>query len=98
MLDAGLWPRTDEEVGRQGLLGFVPAERVRLFAPHDNIHFYKDSPILLDYRQDRSNPAVIRLHWRLPPEPNVWVRCADTFDGFADMLGLEQGARPRASC
>ena len=40
LLDAGLWPRTDEEVGRQGLLGFVPAERVRLFAPHDNIHFY----------------------------------------------------------
>jgi hypothetical protein len=46
-----------------------------------------DSPILLDYRQDRSNPTVIRLKWR-KPESNVWVRCANSFDEFADMLGL----------
>jgi hypothetical protein len=46
-----------------------------------------DSPILLDYRQDRSNPAVIRLKWR-KPESNVWVLCANSFDEFADMLGL----------
>jgi len=47
-----------------------------------------DSPILLDYRQDRSNPAVIRLQWR-KPQPNGCVRCADSFDEFADMLGLD---------
>jgi hypothetical protein len=26
---------------------------------------------------------------------NVWLRCADTFDGFADMLGLETGVPSR---
>jgi len=47
-----------------------------------------DSAILLDYRADRQNPAVIRLLWK-HPGPNVWVRCADDFDAFADMLGLD---------
>lgn len=47
-----------------------------------------DSPILLDYRQDRSKPTVIRLQWR-KPQPNVWVRCAGSFEEFADMLGLD---------
>ncbi len=47
-----------------------------------------DSPILLDYRADRQSPAVIRLLWK-NPGPNVWVRCADDFDLFADMLGLD---------
>jgi len=45
-----------------------------------------DSAIVLDYRQE--NPAVIRLVWR-KPEPNEWVRCADSFDEFADLLGLD---------
>ena len=62
-----------------------------------------DSPILLDYREDRSNPAVIRLkinpvlgepmpngRKKLVSWANVWLQCADTFDAFADMLGLEQ--------
>jgi len=49
-----------------------------------------DSPILLDYREDRFNPTVIRLQWRKGLDlPNIWVRCADSFDEFADMLGLE---------
>ena len=48
-----------------------------------------DSPIVLDYTQGGSNPPVLRLAWR-KPEPNVWVRCADSFDKFADMLGLEK--------
>lgn len=47
-----------------------------------------DAPILLDYRQGGSSTPVIRLQWR-KPEANVWVRCADSFDGFADMLGLD---------
>jgi len=63
-----------------------------------------DSPILLDYRPDVSNPSVIRLKLnpvlgetlvsgrkRVVGWANVWLRCADTFDTFADMLGLEQG-------
>jgi hypothetical protein len=62
-----------------------------------------DAPILLDYREDRSNPAVIRLkvnprlgetipndRKKLIGWANVWLCCADTFDAFADMLGLEQ--------
>lgn len=49
-----------------------------------------DSAIVLDYRQGGdSNPPVLRLKWR-KPEANVWVRCADSFDGFADMLGLDK--------
>ncbi len=48
-----------------------------------------DSPILLDYRANHQNPAVIRLLWKCPG-PNVWVRCADDFDSFADMLGLDR--------
>jgi len=49
-----------------------------------------DTAILLDYRQGGSNPPVLRLKWR-KLEPNVWVRCADSFDEFADMLGLDKG-------
>ena len=48
-----------------------------------------DSAIVLDYRQGGSNPPVLRLKWQ-KPEPNVWVRCADSFDEFADMLALEE--------
>jgi hypothetical protein len=63
-----------------------------------------DSPILLDYRPDVSDPAVIRFilnpvlgetlasgRKRVVGWANVWLRCADTFDAFADMLGLERG-------
>ncbi len=48
-----------------------------------------DSAIVLDYRQDGSEPPVLRLRWR-KLEPNEWVRCADSFDEFADMLGLDR--------
>jgi hypothetical protein len=47
-----------------------------------------DAPILLDYRHGGSNPPVIRLEWR-KPTANVWVRCAGSFEEFADMLGLD---------
>lgn len=48
-----------------------------------------DSAIVLDYRRDFDNPAVIRLKWQ-KPKPNVWECCADTFDEFADMLALDK--------
>ena len=48
-----------------------------------------DTCIVLDYRQDRTNPSVMRLKWQ-NPRPNTWVRCAETFDEFADMLGLDK--------
>ncbi|MGA8214502.1 MAG: hypothetical protein WB799_12975, partial [Candidatus Sulfotelmatobacter sp.] len=54
-----------------------------------------DAPILLDYRESRSDPSVIRLRirWQMG-QPNLWLRCADTFDEFADMLGLDQRTSP----
>jgi hypothetical protein len=68
-----------------------------------------DSPILLDYRDDISSPSVIRLKLnpllgRVMPNcrkelrgwANLWLRCADTFDAFADMLGLDQSFHPDA--
>jgi hypothetical protein len=67
-----------------------------------------DSPILLDYRRGVSNPAVIGLKLnpvlgetltggrkRVVGWANVWQRFADTFDAFADMLGLEQHVPPQ---
>lgn len=48
-----------------------------------------DAPIVVDYRQVSSNPPVLRLLWR-KPEPNVWVRCADSFDEFANLLELDR--------
>jgi hypothetical protein len=44
-------------------------------------------PILLDYRQNRADPTIIRLLWR-KPNPNEWVVCAKDFDEFADKLEL----------
>ncbi len=51
-----------------------------------------DTAVALDYRQDRGNPAVIRLLWREPKQPNTWVHCADSFDEFADMLRFQHPA------
>ncbi len=55
-----------------------------------------DTAIVLDYRQGGSNPPVLRLKW-VWQEPGVWTRCADTFDEFADMLGLEERPVPGIS-
>jgi hypothetical protein len=47
-----------------------------------------DTAIVIDYRQGGSNPPVLRLKWQRP-NSNVWVRCANTFEEFADVLGLD---------
>ena len=86
---------------RFGALEQISPDRSALIADFD---FGSDSPILLDYRHDVSAPAVIRLKLnpihgeamtdgrkKLVGWANVWLRCTDTFDAFADMLGLEQG-------
>lgn len=54
-----------------------------------------DAPILLDYRENSSVPSVIRLliRWQ-NRQPNIWSPCADNFDEFADMLGLEPSVLP----
>lgn len=48
-----------------------------------------DAPLLLDYRQDRANPTVIRPE-RKRGSTNVWVVCAKNFEEFADTLGLDE--------
>src|SRR5690349_16158837 len=52
-----------------------------------------DSCVILDYRE--AVPVVLRLHW---PEGgggkrNEWVRCAQTFEEFAELLGLTNERR-----
>jgi hypothetical protein len=47
-----------------------------------------DAPILLDYREDATNPRVIRLRWSPDGSPNRWVAMAPDFRTFVDVLGL----------
>lgn len=46
-----------------------------------------DSPIILDFHRDATDPPVLRLAWRAD-ECNEWVQGARNFDAFAKMLGL----------
>ena len=57
-----------------------------------------DSPIILDYARDLSDPPVLRLRWNKPPSLRLpwkkfvrteWVQGARNFDEFAKMLGLD---------
>ena len=45
-----------------------------------------DAPIALDYSRGASSPVVIRLRWKYPQ--TEWVKCAENFEEFADILGL----------
>ncbi len=49
-----------------------------------------DSPIILDYSRNLSNPPVLRLRWG-PNKRNEWVQGARDFDDFAEILGLPDG-------
>jgi hypothetical protein len=48
-----------------------------------------DSPVILDYARNASNPPVLRLrlHWG-PDRRNEWVQGAQDFDEFTEILGL----------
>jgi hypothetical protein len=46
-----------------------------------------DSPVILDFARDASNPPVLRLCWG-PDGRNEWVLGARDFDEFAEILGL----------
>ena len=46
-----------------------------------------DSPIILDFARNASNPPVCRLRWG-PEQRNEWVEGAPDFDAFAALLGL----------
>jgi hypothetical protein len=47
-----------------------------------------DSPVVLDFARDASNPPVLRLRWGPRGQGNEWVQGARDFDEFAAMLGL----------
>jgi hypothetical protein len=49
-----------------------------------------DSPIILDYARNSSNPPVLRLRWGARGTGNEWVAGACDFDKFAEMLGLTE--------
>ena len=54
-----------------------------------------DSPIILDYRNDRLSPCVLRLLWSRDMEKprfsdNHWVKIASTFEELAGFLGLDK--------
>ena len=49
-----------------------------------------DSPVVLDFAQNASNPPVLRLRWGTSGRGNEWVRGACNFDEFAAILGLGQ--------
>jgi hypothetical protein len=48
-----------------------------------------DAPIILDYRHNTSSPAVLWLRWsEHGRQDNEWIRCADSFEEFAALIGL----------
>jgi hypothetical protein len=51
-----------------------------------------DAPIILDYREGGVNPPILRLRWfeTASGRKTSWVRGADSFDEFADLLGLRE--------
>ncbi len=51
-----------------------------------------DSPVVLDFARDASNPPVLRLRWGPRGQGNEWVQGARDFDEFAAMLGLANSA------
>jgi len=49
-----------------------------------------DSPVILDFARNASNPPVLRLRWG-PDRRTEWVQGARDFDELAEMLGLTEG-------
>jgi hypothetical protein len=47
-----------------------------------------DAPILLDYRENATDPRVIRLRWPGDGKANEWVIMAQDFATFVSILGL----------
>jgi len=81
---------TDRFFSEYGLLGGISPE---LCVDIGDFGLGSDAPLLLNYRQDRTNPTVIGPEWvGERGSPNVWVVFAKNFDEFADMLGLDDAA------
>ncbi|NJN97413.1 MAG: hypothetical protein HC875_26690 [Anaerolineales bacterium] len=50
-----------------------------------------DTPIALDYREDKNNPSVLILHYfRLNNKTNTrWLKIANTFEEFWETIGTK---------
>jgi hypothetical protein len=75
----GFWPRF-------GALDQIVPEKVLIIA---DFGLGSDAPIALDYSDRTGDPAVIRLRWEYPR--TQWVKCAESFDEFAGILGIGGG-------
>lgn len=51
-----------------------------------------DSPIALDFQNNREAPQVIRLFWPGEGQPNYWEIISPDFDSFAKAIGLRTDA------
>ncbi len=77
-----------ESFGRNFMLDEISPMHLLIIGDFDRV---LDAPIILDYRNDGANPPVLRLSWSetAPGKPKTcWVKGANSFDEFADMLGL----------
>jgi hypothetical protein len=72
---------------RFGALGQIDPERALVIG---DFGLGSDSPVILDFARDASNPPVLRLRWGPRGQGNEWVQGARDFDEFAAMLGLGQ--------
>ena len=73
---------------RFGALDQIDPERALLIG---DFGLGSDSPVILDFARNATNPPVVRLRWRPRAEGNEWVQGARDFDEFAVMLGLTKG-------
>ena len=72
---------------RFGALDQIDPKRALIIA---DFGLGSDSPVILDFARDASNPPVLRLRWGPRGQGNEWVQGARDFDEFAAMLGLGQ--------
>jgi hypothetical protein len=72
---------------RFGALDQIDPERALIIG---DFGLGSDSPIVLDYARNPSNPPVLRLRWGSQGKGNQWVQGARDFDELAQMLGLAE--------
>lgn len=72
---------------RFGALDQIDPERALIIG---DFGLGSDSPIVLDYARNPSNPPVLRLRWGLQGKGDQWVQGARDFDELAEMLGLAE--------
>lgn len=66
--------------------GVIDVNKALLIA---NLGHGSDSPFTLDYRDDLDNPSVMIIRWG--EEPNIdnrWMKIANSFDEFIEIVGI----------